>query len=426
MQDGRMKMSRANAVQNTMQQDPHSIGLTEQNAGASERARRAPRIQLRMAGFITLFIGAWFGLPWLVLSLFMAGVVPGGWWTLSGLLVFALSAIIARVQGMRGRFYPNGFMRTWLLMPFTYLFLSLPLIAIASLLGALLAWPLVGPLVGGRIAIQLAVIVLSAIGVAGYFGSRRLVVKRIEVEHARVPDEFDGLRIVHLTDLHVGPHTSRSFLARVAAEVERLKPDLIAFTGDQVDDYAADTDHFVRAFGHLRAPLGVFAIPGNHDVYAGWDSVESRLRNAGLQVLVNEGTSFTRGAATLWVGGTGDPAASRFDGTGPAPDVGKTMASAPSDAFRLVLAHNPALWKGLAKHDAHLTLSGHTHYGQLAIPACEWSMASPFLEHSMGRYEAGESVLYINPGTNYWGIPFRLGAWPEITVVTLRKRAEVN
>jgi predicted MPP superfamily phosphohydrolase len=417
-------MTGGNEVQNTTQRGSHSIDLTGKNATAPERSRRAPGVPLRMAGFITLFIGAWLGLPWLVVSLFMAGVVPGGWWTLSGLLVFALSAIVARVQGMRGRVAPNGMMRTLLLMPFTYLFLSLPLIALASLLGALLAWPLVGPLAGGRFAIELAVIVMSALGVAGYFGSRRLVVKRIEVEHARVPAEFDGLRIVHLTDLHVGPHTSRSFLARVAAEVERLEPDLIAFTGDQVDDYAADTDHFVRAFGHLRAPLGVFAIPGNHDVYAGWESVEARLRSAGLHVLVNEGMSFTRGEATLWVGGTGDPAAGRFDGTGPAPDVGKTMASAPSDAFRLVLAHNPALWKGLAQHDAHLTLSGHTHYGQLAIPACEWSMASAFLEHSMGRYEAGESILYINPGTNYWGIPFRLGAWPEITLVTLRRQGQ--
>lgn len=66
------------------------------------------------------------------------------------------------------------------------------------------------------------------------------------------------------------------------------------------------------------------------------------------------------------------------------------------------------------------TLSGHTHHGQLSIPALRWSVASPFLDLVMGRYERGESVLYINPGTNYWGIPFRLGAWPEITVVTLR------
>src|SRR5207248_11245318 len=108
------------------------------------------------------------------------------------------------------------------------------------------------------------------------------------------------------------------------------------------------------------------------------------------------------------------------DPPAPAPDIERTMASVKPGAFSLVLAHNPALWRPLAQRGAHVTLSGHTHHGQVSIPALRWCLATPFLKHAMGRYDEGASTLYINPGTNYWGLPLRLGAWPEVTIVTLR------
>lgn len=85
----------------------------------------------------------------------------------------------------------------------------------------------------------------------------------------------------------------------------------------------------------------------------------------------------------------------------------------------MVLAHNPVLWPELAERGAALTLSGHTHYGQLAIPGLGWSLASPFLEHAMGVHRRGGATLYIHPGTNFWGIPFRLGTPPQVAVITL-------
>jgi predicted MPP superfamily phosphohydrolase len=310
-------------------------------------------------------------------------------------------------------------------MPSTYVFLMMPLLALAGLAGVLAGGPFVGVLTGGRVAVELAVVVLGAMAVAGYFGSRRLVVKSLDIAHKEIAPEFDGVRIAQLSDLHVGPHTSTEFLARIARQVEEARPDLIVYTGDMVDDHARDADDFLRAFGHLRAPLGVYAIAGNHDVFAGWSGVAKRLHAAGVQVLVNEGTTLRRNGAELWIGGTGDPAAIRLgtlvkDSESPVPDLDRTMAHAPRNAYRIVLAHNPALWRGLAARGAHLTLSGHTHHGQFSIPALNWSLASPFLEHAMGRYDAGAATLYINPGTNFWGIPLRLGAWPEITLVTLR------
>jgi hypothetical protein len=87
----------------------------------------------------------------------------------------------------------------------------------------------------------------------------------------------------------------------------------------------------------------------------------------------------------------------------------------------IALAHNPALWPALAKRGVALTLSGHTHWGQFALPSLGWSLASPFLTHAMGAYREEGSLLYINPGTGYWGIPFRIGALPEVTLVRLRR-----
>ncbi|HWG91273.1 MAG TPA: metallophosphoesterase, partial [Candidatus Thermoplasmatota archaeon] len=148
------------------------------------------------------------------------------------------------------------------------------------------------------------------------------------------------------------------------------------------------------------------------------------LRAAGFQVLVNEAVSLERNGVRFWVAGTGDPAGLQWraeGGSEAAPDLARTLHGIPEEAFTLALAHNPALWPHLATRGVDLTLSGHTHHGQLSIPALNWCLASPFLEFAMGSYRHGDSLLYINPGTNYWGVPFRLGAWPEVTVLTLRR-----
>jgi predicted MPP superfamily phosphohydrolase len=125
--------------------------------------------------------------------------------------------------------------------------------------------------------------------------------------------------------------------------------------------------------------------------------------------------------------GLGDPAG---HGRGPrpiaagarvAPDVERAFAHVPSGVTTIAFAHNPVLWPALARRGAALTLSGHTHWGQLAIPRLGWSLASPFLEHAMGGHQLDDALLYINPGTGYWGVPFRLGALPEVTRVTLRR-----
>ncbi len=369
------------------------------------------------------FVAVWMGLSWLAIGAALHTMLPGGWATVAMLSVLSALPVWPLSLGLSGRIYPGAALRLFVMRPFWYLFLALPLLALASATGAVVGFPFGASAYVARALMAATALLLTVTAVAGYLGSRRLVTRPLDVRMPRLSAAFDGLRIVQLSDLHIGPHTSRRFLSEIANAVRKASPDLIVMTGDQVDDFADDVAPFARALGDLRAPLGVYAIAGNHDVYAGWPSVARGLRAIGINVLVNESVALDRDGSRLWLAGTGDPAAAGGRGARrhpAAPDVERTLRDVPSDEPVIVLAHNPALWPGLAQRSVDLTLSGHTHYGQLALPKRNWSLASSFLELAMGVHQRGRALLYINPGTNYWGIPFRLGTPPEVTVLTLR------
>lgn len=368
---------------------------------------------------ILVVLSIWTAACWSVIGGLLHSVLPGGWLTVLGAALFCMVPLLVLVRNMGGRAYPSARMRRWLSRPIWYAQLFIPLLAVAGLAGALAGLPFGASGQVGRWALALAALFLLVLGLAGYAGTHRLVVRRLDVDFDHLPPGLEGMRIAQISDLHVGPHTSRRHLARIAAAVRDAEPDLIAVTGDQVDDYARDVEPFAAAFHGLSAPLGVFAIPGNHDVFAGWAAVQQGLEAMGLEVLVNRAIPLQRNDDRFWLAGTGDPAGRR--GTPVAPDVERTLADVPPQAFTIALAHNPALWPALAERGVELTLSGHTHYGQIAIPRLGWSLASPFLQYAMGEHRRGGSYLYINPGTNYWGIPLRIGTPPEVTVLTLHR-----
>jgi predicted MPP superfamily phosphohydrolase len=211
----------------------------------------------------------------------------------------------------------------------------------------------------------------------------------------------------------------------VRASIDASGADLIAVTGDLVDDYAPDGAHYASALGDLHAPLGVYVVPGNHDVYANWPAVRAQLERLPVRILVNESRIIRRNGGVFAIAGTGDPAGRWISTSGAAPDIDITLRDVPDGTFTIALAHNPSLWAALAERGVQLTLSGHTHWGQLALPRFRWSLAGVFLDHAMGVISRDESVLYVHPGTGFWGIPFRLGARPEVTIIELRRGAHV-
>ena len=377
--------------------------------------RSRASIALIASRFATYLVVAWATLATLAVGLF-----PGALAATVGIALYTTLPLIAFVRWLGWPFYPGRGFRLFVVRPFWYVQLVLPLVSSAGLVGLLLGAPFGHGLSAGRALAAIVLVVAGTVLLVGYVGARRLTVRRVDTEVPGLGREFDGLRIVQLSDLHVGPHTSRTFLERVVETTRSLRPDLIAVTGDLIDDRAEDVAAYARSLGGLAAPLGVYMIPGNHDVYAGWDAVESALRAAKLgTVLVNDARLITRGGSTIALLGTGDPAGGARGTTRAAPDVERALAHVPEGAVVIAFAHNPALWPSLARRGVALTLSGHTHWGQFAIPTLGWSLASPFLEHAMGAHQSDDALLYISPGTGYWGIPFRLGASPEVTLVTL-------
>jgi predicted MPP superfamily phosphohydrolase len=381
---------------------------------------RAQRTALTIV--LSIFAGSW-----VIVGLLLAPVV-GGWRTMAvAVLLFTVAPLAVFIRSRGSDHYPGKTIRLLVFRPMWYAQLLLILCALGGLAGAIAGTPFGGTGIAGRTAIAGVAAVFFILGVAGYFGSRRLAALPLTVTLPSLPDGLEGLRIALICDTHIGPHSSRAHLARIAAAVRAANPDLIAVAGDLIDDYAPDVSVYAASLGDLSAPLGVYIIAGNHEVYAGWGEVLPRLRALSHTVLVNENRVVDHRGTALAIAGTGDPAAGRRPGPGvPAPDIAATLAGIPDGMFTVVLAHNPSLWPAIESAGVPLTLSGHTHWGQFSINRAGWSLANPFLKLAMGAYRRGASLLYVSPGTNYWGIPCRIGARAEVSILTLVCGAEAS
>jgi uncharacterized protein len=280
---------------------------------------------------------------WVVVGTAAAPVLPGGGWTVAVVWVlFTLVPLGVFIGTRASGIYAGAAVRVLVFRPLWYAQFFVLLLAPLGAVGALLGLPFGAAGGAARATLAVGGSALLLVALAGYAGSRRLEVRRLAVTLPDLPAWLEGLVVAQISDLHVGPHTSRRFLARVVDAVRAARPDLIAVTGDLVDDFPRDVDRYAAAFGALEAPLGVFAVPGNHEVYSGWRDVRARLETLPLTLLVNRHATVRRGGGSFTVAGTGDPAAA--GGSDVAPDIGRALAGVPEEGFVLALAHNPALW----------------------------------------------------------------------------------
>jgi len=249
----------------------------------------------------------------------------------------------------------------------------------------------------------------------GAFRARRPVLERRRIRIAGLPKAFDGLRIVQLSDVHIGPTLGKRFLEDVVHRVNALRPDVVAITGDLVDGSVEALADATSPLADLAAPEGVYFVTGNHELYHGASAWEAELGRLGLTVLHNAHRVLDRGGAKLVLGGVTD-----YNGAGLSPhhasDPARAFRGAPDGAPRILLAHQPRSAYAAAPHGVALQLSGHTHAGQIFPFMFLVPLQQP-VTRGWGRV-AGVDV-YAHRGTGYWGPPFRVGAPPEIAEITL-------
>ena len=256
----------------------------------------------------------------------------------------------------------------------------------------------------------------ALLGRSGWLEATELPLLRgVSLFHPELPRAFDGLRIAQVADVHAGIFMPPERLSRVRSLVESLQADLVVFTGDQLDRRDVDAEIFVHGFAGIRAPLGVFGILGNHDYLAGADLATGALAAVGITPLVNQAVVIQRGRARLLIAGVDDLDA--IGGTGP--DF--SVLRSDSAEIRLLLCHQPNGWHAGRLAGADITLSGHTHGGQIAFPSLGVNLArlgTPFIA---GPYRRGEALLYVSRGVGVGAVPLRLGSPPEVDLITLHR-----
>lgn len=286
------------------------------------------------------------------------------------------------------------------------------------------------PLLGWSWALLPPAIWVALMVYGFFFGWRHLVVRTATCESALLPEAFDGYKVLQLSDIHIGTFLrNRSFIDKLADVVNRQQADLIVFTGDLVNVSAEELIPFQSSLKRMQAPDGIYSVMGNHDYceYGADKSHRNIARNQnvlkyleekiGWQLLMNEHVLIRRGTdATLAVIGVENISRPPFPDHG---DLRKAMEGLPAGMFKILLSHDPSHWRRevLRQTDIALTLSGHTHAGQMRFG--KFSPARWAYNEWGGKYVEGHSMLYVSLGIG-GTVPFRFGAWPEVNVIRLK------
>lgn len=265
-------------------------------------------------------------------------------------------------------------------------------------------------------------------------------VKRETIYYDDLPQSFDGLQIAQISDMHSGSFATSSLIVEAINKILSLKPDLIFFTGDLVNNEATEAQAYVDEFKRLKAPLGVHSVLGNHDYgdYGPWPTKEAKAENlerlkkvhqdSGWNILLNENKIIEKDGDKLAIVGVENWGASRhFPKYG---DLDKAVVGAEDVPFKILLSHDPSHWDAKVKDHPQkfqLTLSGHTHGAQfgIEIPGFKWSPVKYLYKQWAGLYEENGQSIYVNRGLGFIGYMGRVGIPPEITLLELKSKKNV-
>ena len=268
-------------------------------------------------------------------------------------------------------------------------------------------------------------------------GKYNFKVLKYELEFADLPDAFDGFTMTQISDIHSGSFDNKNKINYAVDLINKQKSDIILFTGDLVNNVADEMDDWKELFSSLSAKEGVFSVLGNHDYgdYVRWNNNEEKIKNLnklkkiqsemGWNLMLNENFFIERQNQKIVIIGVENWGENGFKQAG---DLDLAYKNVNDNDFKILLSHDPSHWKTIVKNDDRnfqLTLSGHTHGMQFGIEIPGWIKWSPVkyrYENWAGVYEEKGRFINVNRGFGFLGYPGRVGIWPEITVIKLRKK----
>ena len=289
----------------------------------------------------------------------------------------------------------------------------------------------------GTLALGIAAIPFASLLYGMFKGKYNFRVLSYNLEFDDLPEAFDGYQITQISDVHSGSFDNHNKISYAVDLINEQQSDAIFFTGDLVNNLASEMDEWSDLFSTLKAKDGVFSVLGNHDYgdYVDWANTLEKENNLnrlkevqksmGWRLLLNENVSINRGEQKINLVGVENWGKGGFVKHG---DLDKAAADLTKEDFKILLSHDPSYWQEKIKSDPkhyQLTLSGHTHGMQFGIEIPGWIKWSPIkyrYENWAGIYEELGRYINVNRGFGFLGYPGRVGIWPEITVMKLRKR----
>ncbi len=287
------------------------------------------------------------------------------------------------------------------------------------------------------LALTIAAIPFTSLLYGMYRGKYNYKVLKYTLEFDDLPESFDGYTLTQLSDIHSGSFDNAKKVEYAVNLVNEQGSDVILFTGDLVNNLAAEMNNWKETFSKLNAKDGVFSVLGNHDYgdYVQWESQAEKAKNLsdlktlqremGWDLLLNESRYLERNGERIALIGVENWGAGGFKKAG---DLNKACSAVANEDFKILMSHDPSHWQAQVKEDErnfHLTLSGHTHGMQFGIEIPGWFRWSPVkyrYENWAGIYEEFGRYINVNRGFGFIGYPGRVGIWPEITVIQLKRR----
>ena len=242
--------------------------------------------------------------------------------------------------------------------------------------------------------------------------AHKIGITRLDVPLRGLPAKMEGLTVLQVSDVHYGMLVENGRLSEIVAHINQLNPDIVVITGDLVDESVSHMERMAEPLSKLKSRLGVFAITGNHEYYAGVDRVVAIMEGAGIRVLRNKVAVLPGGLQLL---GIDDPTGARRVGA-PIPDFNRLVSTLDSRKPSILLYHQPQNFEKAASDGVGLQLSGHTH-GSQVLPLRPISHI--LFPHLRGLYSQGNSYLYVSRGVGTGGPPMRLGSTPELVFIRL-------